>query len=420
MNVGEINYLTHSSKTKCVCVDNKDLSLVSIDIWCKAGSSFEDPNKNGTAHLLEHMIFKGTNQIMPGEFDHKIESLGGLSNASTGYDDVHYHVLIPPDNFRESLALLTNLVSSPRFNKNEFRKEKGVVIDEIKQQNDQPEEKLFNYFLKKIWKNNNYSNSILGTEESVKSLEIEDLVSFHREHYFNERICLAIAGNISSKIFEILYESDLSGINSKKIDHDIQKISSKKNNLNIPIRLGREEVKFDNLEFSRIIMAWRIPSLNDQKSLIGLEILVSILSVGRNSKLVKVLKEENNLVESVYADVNVGELGGLLIIEASCDNKDLNLVEKQLNKLIDTVSAYENITLEEIQKGINIVRSNYVFNLETSTQLSSFYGNELLWGRKNSLYNIGSYLEYWNNIETFKEITNFLNQDKFTLVASPS
>ena len=167
-------------------------------------------------------------------------------------------------------------------------------------------------------------------------------------------------------------------------------------------------------------MAWRIPSLNDQKSLIGLEILVSILSVGRNSKLVKVLKEENNLVESVYADINVGELGGLLIIEASCDNKDLKLVEKQLNKVIDTVSAYENLTLEEIQKGINIVRSNYFFNLETSTQLSSFFGNELLWGRKNTLYNIGAYLEYWNNLTTFKEITNFLNQDKFTLVASPS
>ena len=62
---------------------------------CKAGSSFEDVDKNGTAHFLEHMIFKGSNKIMPGEFDKKIESLG-LSNASTGYDDVHYHVLIPP------------------------------------------------------------------------------------------------------------------------------------------------------------------------------------------------------------------------------------------------------------------------------------------------------------------------------------
>ena len=96
------------------------------------------------------MIFKGSKKIMPGEFDHKIESLGGLSNASTGYDDVHYHVLIPPCNFRESLALLTNIVVSPNLNPDEFIKEKGMVIDEIKQQNDQPEENLFNYFLKSL------------------------------------------------------------------------------------------------------------------------------------------------------------------------------------------------------------------------------------------------------------------------------
>ena len=149
MNVGEIGYYTHSSKTKCVFVDNKELELISIDIWCKGGSAFEEVDKNGTAHFLEHMIFKGTHKIMPGEFDHKIELLGGLSNASTGYDDVHYHVLIPPNNFKESLALLTNIVVSPSFNIEEFKKEKGVVIDEIKQQNDHPDEKLFNYFLKK-------------------------------------------------------------------------------------------------------------------------------------------------------------------------------------------------------------------------------------------------------------------------------
>ena len=170
MNVGDIHYYTHSSKTKCVFVDNKELPLISIDIWCKAGSSFEEVDKNGTAHFLEHMIFKGSNKIMPGEFDYKIESLGGLSNASTGYDDVHYHVLVPPTNFKESLALLTNIVFSPDFNPDEFTKEKGVVIDEIKQQNDQPEERLFNYFLKRVWLSPNYANSILGTENSIKKI----------------------------------------------------------------------------------------------------------------------------------------------------------------------------------------------------------------------------------------------------------
>ena len=419
MNVGEINYYTHSSKTQCVFVDNKELPLISIDIWCKAGSSFEEIDKNGTAHFLEHMIFKGSNKIMPGEFDHKIESLGGLSNASTGYDDVHYHVLIPPNNFKESLSLLTNIVVSPEFNPNEFIKEKGVVIDEIKQQNDQPEEKLFNYFLKRVWLTPNYSNSILGTEDSIKKLEINDLEKFHSKHYTNEKICIAIAGNISNDIYKIFEKSDLSGINKKFAYKDPKQINSKTKPA-LKIRYGKELIKFDKLEFSRIFMAWFIPNLNDQKIIIGLEILASILSVGRNSRLVKILKEDNNFVESVYVDVNAGELGGLFILEASCESKDIYLVEKQINKIIDDISYRKPPTLDEIKKAINIVKSNYVFNLETSTQLSSFFGNELLWGRKSSISNLESHFSYWNNLDNFEEIAEYIRGDKFTLIAYPS
>jgi len=413
MNVGDVNYYTHSSKTKCVFVDNKELPLISIDIWCKAGSSFEEVDKNGTAHFLEHMIFKGSNKIMPGEFDYKIESLGGLSNASTGYDDVHYHVLVPPINFRESLALLTNIVVSPNFNPDEFVKEKGVVIDEIKLQNDQPEERLLNFFLKRVWLSPNYANSILGTEHSIKHLEINDLVKFHSKHYTTEKVCIAIAGNLSEEIYKIFEKSDLSGI--KKSPNLI----NLKNKPSLKIRNGRESVKFDNLEFSRILMAWFIPILNDQKIIIGLEILASILSVGRNSRLVKILKEDSNLVESVYVDVNAGELGGLFIVEASCESKDIELVEKQINKAIDEISNCKALALDEIKKAINIVKSNYVFNLETSTQLSSFFGNELLWGRKSSISNLESHLKYWSDLDNFKEITKYIRGEKFTLVATP-
>ncbi len=413
MKVGDVNYYTHSSKTRCVFVDNKELPLISIDIWCKAGSSFEDVEKNGTAHFLEHMIFKGSNKIMPGEFDHKIESLGGVSNASTGYDDVHYHVLVPPNNFKESLALLTNIVVAPDFNPDEFIKEKGVVIDEIKQQNDQPEERLFNYFLQRVWLSPNYANSILGTEHSIKNLEINDLVKFHSKHYTTEKICIAIAGNLSEKIYKIFEKSDLSGIKESP------NLINLKNKPSLKIRNGRESVKFDNLEFSRIFMAWFIPNLNDQKIIIGLEILASILSVGRNSRLVKILKEDSNLVESVYVDVNAGELGGLFIMEASCESKHIDLVEKQINKTIDEISNCKVLAMDEIKKAINIVKSNYIFNLETSTQLSSFFGNELLWGRKSSINNLDNHLKYWNDLDNFKEITEYIRGEKFTLVASP-
>ena len=413
MNVGEINYYNHSSKPKCVFVENKELPLICIDFWFKAGSAFEESDKNGTAHFLEHMIFKGSKNIMPGEFDHKIESLGGMSNASTGYDDAHYYVLTPVNNFRESLALLTNIVFSPSINFNEFEKEKSVIIDEIKQQNDQPDEKLFNYFLSRVWKDNNYGKTILGTEKDVQSLKIGDLKKFHKSFYNKKNFCISVAGNLSKKIFEEYYENNFSNLNQ------CENFDKKNNNelISIPTT-GREEITFNNIEFSRIFMAWSIPSLKNQRTNIGFEILASILSVGRNSRLVKVLKEEKNLVQSIYVDINGGELGGLLIIEACCDEMNLKNVEDEINKTIQEVIICENLTLNELGKAINIVKSNYIFNLETSTQLTSFFGNELLWGRKNSIKNFNNHLEFWNNLNNFKEIINYLSKNKFTLIAS--
>ena len=414
MNLGEINYFNHSSKPKCVFVENKELPLVCIDFWFKAGSAFEESDRDGTAHFLEHMIFKGSNKLMPGEFDYKIESLGGMSNASTGYDDAHYYVLIPENNFKESLALLTNIVLSPNINIHEFEKEKSVVIDEIKQQNDQPDEKLFNYFLSRVWKDTNYGKTILGTEKDVQSLKIADLEKFHKNFYNKKNFCIAIAGNLSKKTFEEHYQNNFCNLGQNET-------SQIKNNELIAIsRTDREEIVFNNIELSRIFMAWSIPSLNNQKINIGFEILASILSVGRNSRLVKDLKEEKNLVQSIYVDVNGGELGGLLIIEACCHEMNLKKVEEGINETIQEVISYKNLTLNELRKAINIVKSNYIFNLETSTQLTSFYGNELLWGRKNSIKDLNIYLEYWNNLDTFRKIINYLSTNKFTLIASTS
>ena len=80
--------------------------------------------------------------------------------------------------------------------------------------------------------------------------------------------------------------------------------------------------------------------------------------------------------------------------------------------------SFKNLTLDELKKAINIVKSNYIFNLETATQLTSYFGNELLWGRKNSTEDLLNHLNYWNNLMNFKEIINYLSKDYYTLIAS--
>ena len=239
----------------------------------------------------------------------------------------------------------------------------------------------------------------MGTEKNLKSLKKTDLQKFHKNFYKKNNFCIAIAGNLSEKTFEIYHENDFS-----YLDTDETSLIKHKNKSILVASTGREEINFKNIELSRIFMAWGIPSLKNQKINIGFEILASILCVGRNSRLVKVLKEERNLVESIYVDVNGGEFGSLLVIEACCDEINLKHVEEKINEIIQEVISCKNLTFDEIRKAINIVKSNYIFNLETSTQLTSFFGNDLLWGRKNTLNDLNNHLDYWSNINNLSLI----------------
>ena len=102
---------------QCVYASLPEAPLTCIDLWCKAGSAYEREGEEGIAHFLEHMIFKGSSKLKAGEFDLRIEALGGSSNAATGLDDVHFYVLVPPETIEEALNLLINLVLSPAIDK---------------------------------------------------------------------------------------------------------------------------------------------------------------------------------------------------------------------------------------------------------------------------------------------------------------
>ncbi len=409
MDIEGIKYWKHPSKTDSVFVINKNSPLISIDIWCKGGISFEEKDKGGTAHFLEHMIFKGCKNLLPGEFDKRIESLGGNSNASTGYDDAHYYVLTTSANFKESLSLLINLVLNPYLNNKEFIKEKSVVIEEIMQSLDQTDERLFSLFLKEVWIDHFYSKTILGEKEIVKSLSINDLRNFHNKQYVLKNICFAFAGNLPINALEIFDNIELPY--TKNINF-ANKIPSHK----CLIKNGKKVIKFKDIEFSRIFTAWQIPTNKNQNIMLAFEMLASILCDGHNGKIIRPLKEDNNLAESVYADVHSGEFGSLFIIEISFKKENLSKIETILEKTIDNLFIERNISKEELKRASRMINSNYIFNLETASQLTQFFGSNLLWNRKNPQLDYKKHMEYWSKIENFKKIFNYLSDEKFTLI----
>tara|TARA_Y100000589_G_scaffold159279_1_gene151590 strand:+ start:1928 stop:3163 length:1236 start_codon:yes stop_codon:yes gene_type:complete len=408
MVIRKLKYWKHPSKTNFIFLEKKESPLISIDIWFKAGNSFEKKGKEGSAHFLEHMIFKGNDKLRPGEFDLKIESLGGTSNASTGHDDVHYYVLVPTINFQESFELLLELVLNPKFDLFEFNKEKKVILEEIMQQEDQIDENLFNLFLKKAWNNHSYGKSILGLEKNIKNIDIDDLRSFHKKQYSSINSAVAISGNLPPNILEICKNIKINYPNNGNFKHKRYAPHLKN---------AREEIFIERLEFSRIFMAWQIPNARYQKLLLGFELLTSILTDGKNSRLIKPLQEEANLVESIQVEINTGEIGSLFILEACCISENLKLVEYKINKIMDDIKNSKPLLKKEIKKAIRIIKSEYIFNLETTSQLTSYYGNHLLWGRLNPIIELNKNLLYWNNLENFEQLLTFFECQKFTLIA---
>ena len=409
MDLANIKYWEHPSKTNWVFVEEYDSPLVSIDFWFKAGISFEEKEKVGLAHFLEHMIFKGSKLLKSGEFDLRIEALGGFSNASTGYDDVHYYVDIPPSNVEEALSLLTNLVLFPKFNEREFNLEKKVIIEEILQSQDQKDELIFNSFLKSVWIDHPYTKSILGEEENINEIELNDLHNFHKKYYIPINSCIAIAGKLPKNYLEIFNNCEL---RETKNLIDLRQICIDNKN----IRKGRKIEFFKDIEFSRIFMAWQIPSSKDQKNILGYEIISSILTDGRNSILNRSLKEEKQIVESIHSGIQPGEFGSLFIIEASLERENLRKVEEIISNLLQKLLTNSNLNYK-IKKALRIVKSNYIFNLETSSQLSQFYGNHLLWGRLNPQIELSKNFKYWESTENLKELIKFIFQEKYIFIA---
>ncbi|MCX5938420.1 MAG: pitrilysin family protein, partial [Cyanobium sp. LacPavin_0920_WC12_MAG_62_9] len=171
--------------------------LVCIDLGCRAGSVFEGPEESGLAHFLEHMVFKGSRNLAAGEFDRRIEALGGQSNAATGFDDVHYHVLIPPTAASEALQLLLELVLEPELDGEAFAMERQVVLEELAQSEDQPDEMAFQQLLKLGCGDHPYGQPILGQKEALLAHHPDAMAQFHQRLYGANRCVLALGGQLA-------------------------------------------------------------------------------------------------------------------------------------------------------------------------------------------------------------------------------
>ncbi len=407
----EVNYWKLPNSATCVVAQMEDSTLTCIDFWCKGGSIYEKNSEEGMAHFLEHMIFKGSKNLKEGEFDLKIESLGGSSNAATGLDDVHYHVLVPPEKTEDALNLLLELILFPEIKKEAFDIEKEVVLEEIAQNIDQPDEIIYMKLLHECCSPHRYSRPILGDKKSVNNITTEQMKQFHKKHYIGRNCTLCIAGEVPNNINSIIKKSKLNQLGITKDSINI--------NTEISFNKGYRKEFIPRLEGGRILKAWKLPPAKEQLLILGAEIAATMLCEGKSSLIVKQLREEKHIIESIEIDLQILEKGGLIILDACCSLENIEIAEIEINKILNNLN--KNIfTIKDIERAKKLVANNIYFELELSTQIASASGNQALWGRHQPILQSIKDISHWTSRRINEVILPLFNpKDSYTLIALP-
>ena len=359
-----------------VSLELEDAPLVCLDFWARAGSAYERHDESGLAHFLEHMVFKGSRHLGAGEFDRRIEALGGTSNAATGFDDVHYHVLIPPESAGEALTLLLDLVLQPRLAPEAFALERQVVLEELAQSEDQPEEVALQTLLTLACPEHPYGLPILGRREALQSHAPADMAAYHQRQYGADRCVLALSGaRPPEALLLALDESALAALPPAACLPPPP-----------PLRLnaGEHRIALPRLEAARLLMAWWQPAAQDLTQVMGADLATSLLAEGRRSRLVARLREDLQLVESIDLDLHVMECGSLALLEAVCEPDDLPQVRSEVTAVWERVMA-DSWPEQEMRRVRTLVGNAYRFGLESAASTAALIGNSHLWGRRFNL-----------------------------------
>ena len=407
----KVNHWSLPNGATCVVADIEQSTLTCIDFWCKGGSLYEIKNEEGMAHFLEHMIFKGSKELKEGEFDLKIESLGGSSNAATGLDDVHYHVLVPPENIEEGLKLILELLLFPKIEKGAFEMEKEVVLEEIAQNIEQPDEIIYMKLLKECLTPHRYSKPILGDEKTVRKINPKQMKLFHKNHYIGKNCALCIAGELPNDIFSIVNNSKLKELKLISEETNISKKPS--------FNKGYKKETIPRLEGGRILKAWKLPPAEEQILILGAEIAATLLCDGKSSLIVKDLREEKRIIESIDIDLQILEEGGLILLDICCPEENLKIAESELNNILKELTR-GLVTDKDLERAKKLVINNIYFGLELSTQIASTLGNQALWGRHQSILKSIDDISYWSVSRLNELIFPLFNpKNSFTLIAEP-
>lgn len=411
-----------------IVLANKEGGLVNVSSWVKTGSINETDKNNGISHFLEHLMFKGTSKHPAGEFDKILEAKGAIVNAATWKDYTFYYVTLPKGennkDFYEAIELHADMMLDPIIPEHEMgvefdisdtnvknKRERHVVIEEIRMRKDQPWTKVYNACNAGMYQNHPYKRDVIGTPEIISSVSRNEIMDYYRSFYSPENITTIIVGEFDN---EIIFKKVLSEFEGKWGE---RKSPSLKHQTDLGVSETNYIEKKANINSAFMMFGYLGPKASDLKNSTCLEMISLVLGDGISSRLHQNLIEKQS--ESVFNMVNAEHYqfkdGDNFFIQANFkpEKKDLalELVKAELKKI-----QSEPISQKEFQKAKKKIKSKFAFNAETVSEIGDTIGYYTT--VCNDLSLVEDYLKILDEItiKDLQEASNrYLNIDRATI-----
>jgi predicted Zn-dependent peptidase len=356
---------------------------VSVGIWVRNGSRREIRAENGIAHFLEHMVFKGTERRSAEDIAREMDSVGGMLDAFTSKEQVCFNAKVLDEHLPIAFDVIADLVLRPKFDSEDVKKERQVVLEEIKMDLDNPEYLLHDVFTRGFWPAHSLGRPILGTPETVRNFSRESLLRRFRDWFAPDHLVITAAGNVTHQQVLDLAQKEFGEL--KPSGHlEPERVPSTAAPINLETKRDLEQVHL-------CVGVPSIPLADERR--FAAAVLNNLLGGGMSSRLFQNIREKQGLAYAVFSELTPYSDAGMLSVYAGTAKETVGQV---LDLTIAEFRAMKEspLTEEELLRAKNHLKGSLMLSLEsTSSRMSNLARQELYFHRFASLDEILSSID---------------------------
>ncbi len=375
----------------------------AVNMWVGVGAKDDPLHMSGMAHFFEHLLFKGTTTRPVGQIGRDVEKLGGYINAMTSYDFTTFFVVVPSDKVMFAMEIQADAIRNSSFVQEEIDKERNVIFEEIRVQEDSPTSKLASLVLQSLLTGTSYARPVLGSVEDLGNINRAEMADFHKEYYVPNNMTLVVVGDVNGKeIMEAAFSlyGDMEGKSLVQPRYaavpslsEVQRITEK--------RL---------VDQAYGIMAFPGPA--GDRDAMALSVAGILLGVGQSSRLFQELMVEKRLVTDIAANYEQLMEVGALTISFSAPQENLEQIEAALKGQIERLQT-ELVSDGELGKAQAMARSSFAFAAESNAQLALVLGQYETFGGVNNAVNWVDVLESITAEDVLRVAQEYLNLEGY-------